>query len=57
MKKTYVQPESFVVNVLSEGMIAASVQISEEGVGGSNAWTNKKEDRSIWSSEQWLDEK
>ena len=51
MKKTYIQPETIVVRLETEGMIAASIGVSETGVGGSNAWTNKKES-SIWGSDE-----
>ena len=32
MKKTYIQPETIVVRLQTEGMIAASIRISDETV-------------------------
>ena len=51
MKKTYIQPETFVVNLHTEGMIAASVGFGEGSVDAANAMTNKKES-SIWGSDE-----
>ena len=51
MKKNYIQPETVVLCLQTEGVIAASIGTSETGVGGSNAWSNKKES-SIWGTEE-----
>ena len=53
MKKTYIQPETIVVRLETEGMIAASLQISNKTVDTSNGGqlTNKKES-SIWGSDE-----
>ena len=47
MKKTYIKPETLAVNLSTEGMIAASVN-----VGGTTdeVWTNKKEYSSPWET-------
>ena len=53
MKKTYIQPETLVVNLATEGMIAASLQInSGKTVATSNGeqLTNKK--NPIWGGEE-----
>jgi hypothetical protein len=53
MKKTYIQPETLVVNLATEGMIAASLQInSEKTIDTSNGGqlTNKK--NPIWGGEE-----
>jgi hypothetical protein len=53
MKKTYIRPETQVVNIHTEGMIAASIRISNETVNTSNAGeqlTNKKDP--IWGTEE-----
>ena len=53
MKKTYIQPETLVVNLHTEGMIAASIRISNETVNTSNAGeqlTNKKDP--IWGTDE-----
>ena len=52
MKKTYIQPETLVVNLHTEGMIAASIRISDEKVDTSNGGqlTNKKDP--IWGTEE-----
>ena len=53
MKKTYIQPETLVVNLATEGMIAASLQInSNKTVDTSNGGqlTNKK--NPIWGGEE-----
>lgn len=53
MKKTYIRPETQVVNIHTEGMIAASIRISDETVNTSNAGgqlTNKK--NPIWGTEE-----
>ena len=53
MKKTYIQPETLVVNLATEGMIAASLQInSGKTVDTSNGeqLTNKK--NPIWGGEE-----
>ena len=53
MKKTYIQPETLVVNLATEGMIAASLQInSGKTVDTSNGGqlTNKK--NPIWGGEE-----
>ena len=53
MKKTYIQPETLVVNLATEGMIATSLQInSEKTVDTSNGGqlTNKK--NPIWGGEE-----
>jgi hypothetical protein len=54
MKKTYIQPETIVVRLETEGMIAASLQISNKTVNTSEdggQLTNKKES-SIWGSDE-----
>ena len=53
MKKTYIRPETQVVNIHTEGMIAASIRISNETVNTSNAGeqlTNKKDP--IWGTDE-----
>ena len=53
MKKTYIQPETLVVNLATEGMIAASLQMdSNKTVDTSNGGqlTNKK--NPIWGGEE-----
>ena len=53
MKKTYIQPETLVVNLATEGMIAASLQMhSDKSVDTSNGGqlTNKK--NPIWGGEE-----
>ena len=52
MKKTYIQPETLVVNLHTEGMIAASIRISNETVDTSNGGqlTNKKDP--IWGTDE-----
>jgi hypothetical protein len=53
MKKTYIQPETLVVNLATEGMIAASLQInSGKTVDTSDGGqlTNKK--NPIWGGEE-----
>lgn len=52
MKKTYIRPETQVVNIHTEGMIAASIRISDETVDTSNGGqlTNKKDP--IWGTEE-----
>ena len=53
MKKTYIQPQTIVVALHTEGMIAASIRISDETVNTSNAGeqlTNKK--NPIWGTEE-----
>lgn len=53
MKKTYIQPQTIVVRLQTEGMIAASIGFgsSDNKVDASSALTNKKES-SIWGSEE-----
>ena len=53
MKKTYIQPETIVVNLHTEGMIAASIGFgrSDNKVDASSALTNKKES-SIWGTDE-----
>ena len=51
MKKIYIQPETIVVNLHTEGMIAASIGFGSGKVGAGSALTNKKES-SIWGSEE-----
>jgi hypothetical protein len=53
MKKIYIQPETIVVNLHTEGMIAASIGFgrSDNKVDASSALTNKKES-SIWGDSQ-----
>lgn len=51
MKKTYIQPETIVVNLHTEGMIAASIGKGTGTVNASEALTNKKES-SIWGSDE-----
>ena len=50
MKKTYIQPETLVVRLETEGMIAASIRISDETVDTSagDQLTNKK--NPIWGT-------
>ena len=52
MKKTYIRPETQVVNIHTEGMIAASIRISDETVDTSTGGqlTNKKDP--IWGTEE-----
>jgi hypothetical protein len=54
MKKTYIQPETLVVNLATEGMIAASLQINSEKTVDTSAeggqLTNKK--NPIWGGEE-----
>ena len=55
MKKTYIQPETLVVNLATEGMIAASLQINNDPtktVDTSNGGqlTNKK--NPIWGGSE-----
>ena len=53
MKKTYIQPETMVVRLQTEGMIAASLQISDETVNTSEdggQLTNKK--NPIWGGSE-----
>jgi hypothetical protein len=52
MKKTYIQPETIVVNLHTEGMIAASIGFdsSDNKVDASSALTNKK--NPIWGGEE-----
>ena len=52
MKKTYIQPETIVVRLETEGMIAASLQIKGGSVDTSvdgNQLTNKKDP--IWGGD------
>ncbi|MBQ5728956.1 MAG: hypothetical protein IIV54_01025 [Bacteroidaceae bacterium] len=52
MKKTYIQPETIAVRLETEGMIAASLKISDKEVDTSNGGqlTNKK--NPIWGGEE-----
>ena len=52
MKKIYIRPETQVVNIHTEGMIAASIRISNETVDTSNGGqlTNKKDP--IWGTDE-----
>ena len=54
MKKTYIQPETMVVRLQTEGMIAASLQINGEKTVDTSAdggqLTNKK--NPIWGGEE-----
>ena len=54
MKKTYIQPETLVVNFATEGMIAASLQINSGKTVDTSAeggqLTNKK--NPIWGGEE-----
>lgn len=52
MKKTYIQPETLVVNLHTEGMIAASIRISDTTVDTSagEQLTNKKDP--IWGTDE-----
>ncbi len=53
MKKTYIQPETLVVRLQTEGMIAASLQIKDTEVDTSvdgGQLTNKK--NPIWGGEE-----
>lgn len=52
MKKTYIQPEMLVVSLATEGMIAASLQLSDKTVNTAiegNQLTNKKDP--IWGGD------
>ena len=49
MKKTYIKPETLAVNLSTEGMIAASVNV---GGTTNEVWTNKREPaQSFWETE------
>ena len=53
MKKTYIQPETLVVNLHTEGMIAASLKIDGEKTVDTSAGgqlTNKKDP--IWGTDE-----
>ena len=52
MKKTYIQPETLVVNLHTEGMIAASIRIIDDTVDTSagGQLTNKKDP--IWGTDE-----
>lgn len=53
MKKTYIRPETQVVNIHTEGMIAASLQMNSEKTVDTSAGgqlTNKK--NPIWGTEE-----
>ena len=52
MKKTYIQPEMLVVSLATEGMIAASLQLSDKTVNTANGeqLTNKKDP--IWGGSE-----
>ena len=54
MKKTYIQPETLVVSLATEGMIAASLQINSGKTVDTSAeggqLTNKK--NPIWGGEE-----
>ena len=50
MKKTYIQPETIVVNLHTEGMIAASIGFGDDKVNAEDALTNKK--NPIWGGEE-----
>ena len=54
MKKTYIQPETLVVNLATEGMIAASLQMHSDKTVDTSAdggqLTNKK--NPIWGDEE-----
>ena len=53
MKKTYIRPETLVVSLATEGMIAASLQINSEKTVDTSAGgqlTNKKDP--IWGTEE-----
>ena len=52
MKKTYIQPETLVVNLHTEGMIAASIRINDDTVDTSagGQLTNKKDP--IWGTDE-----
>ncbi len=53
MKKTYIQPETLVVSLATEGMIAASLKISDSELDTSDEGvqlTNKK--NPIWGGEE-----
>ena len=52
MKKTYIQPETIVVRLETEGMIAASLKINDTTVDTSNGGqlTNKKDP--IWGTDE-----
>ena len=56
MKKIYIQPETIVVNLHTEGMIAASIGFGTGTVGADKALTNKKES-SIWGTDEENTEK
>ena len=51
MKKTYIQPETIVVNLHTEGMIATSIGFcTTDKVNAEDALTNKK--NPIWGGEE-----
>lgn len=53
MKKTYIQPETLVVNLATEGMIAASLQMHSDktfDTSKDGQLTNKK--NPIWGGEE-----
>ena len=50
MKKTYIQPETIVVNLYTEGIIAASIGFGDDKVNAEDALTNKK--NPIWGGEE-----
>ena len=43
MKKTYIQPETIVVNLHTEGMIAASIGFGDDKVNAEDALNLKRE--------------
>lgn len=50
MKKTYIAPETMVLNVETAGMIAESLVINAE-LSGSQALTNEDKSWDIWGSD------
>lgn len=50
MKKTYISPSSEMINLITENMIAASLQVKP---GEAEQWSNHKNG---WSSEDWSGE-
>ena len=56
MKKIYIQPETIVVNLHTEGMIAASIGFGDGPVNAGDALTNNKES-SIWGTDEENTEK
>lgn len=51
MKRIYIQPVIETVQLLAEGMIAASIKIGEGSVDAAGALTKKKE-TGLWDTEE-----